>query len=179
MAEKMQSWVALFRAIGAKTHKNMSMQQLRGAADAAGLIAPRTVLATGNLIFESGEPVPELEAKLAGILLVHGLDLDVFLRRPGELAAAIAANPFAEAARERPNHLLVVFHAKPVDPGAAESLHARPGPERVAASGRELYVDYAEGVGTSKLTPNVIARQLGQPGTARNWNTLHKLIPQG
>jgi uncharacterized protein (DUF1697 family) len=53
------------------------------------------------------------------------------------------------------------------------------GPERVEAKGRELYLVYPAGIGTSKLTNSVIERALGVRGTARNWNTvmkLHRLI---
>jgi uncharacterized protein (DUF1697 family) len=32
------------------------------------------------------------------------------------------------------------------------------------------------GVAGFKLTPALIERRLGRPGTARNWNTLNQLI---
>ena len=41
--------------------------------------------------------------------------------------------------------------------------------------GREVFIDYLDSVGRSKLTPARLERLLGQPGTARNWNTLAKL----
>lgn len=169
-------WIALFRAIGAASHKKMSMAQLRAAAMASGFGQVRTLLATGNLIFHSIESQAEIRDRLEAIVAAHDLNNEVFLRRPEELEAALVANPFAEAARLRPNHLLVVFHDQVVDKEAVALLEGHRGPERLAANGRELYVDYIKGVGTSKLTANFIARQLGQPGTARNWNTVQKLI---
>jgi hypothetical protein len=47
---------------------------------------------------------------------------------------------------------------------------------RQGVSGRELYVHYATGQGTSKVTNVVLERALGVPATARNWNTVGKLL---
>jgi uncharacterized protein (DUF1697 family) len=50
---------------------------------------------------------------------------------------------------------------------------AIPGRERVHADGRQLYVVFPDGIGTSKL-PTLIDRRLAA-GTGRNWNTVLKL----
>jgi len=44
--------------------------------------------------------------------------------------------------------------------------------------GRELYLYYPDGQGTSKLTNALIERKLGTSGTARNWNTTLKLLSE-
>ena len=41
--------------------------------------------------------------------------------------------------------------------------------------GRQAYVVYPDGVGTSKLTIALLERKLGTAGTGRNWNTVLKL----
>ena len=43
-------------------------------------------------------------------------------------------------------------------------------------SGREIYLRYPNGAGRSKLTLDYFERRLGVAGTARNWNTLLKLV---
>ena len=48
-------------------------------------------------------------------------------------------------------------------------------PERAAVGGREVWLYYPAGAGTSKLINEVIERKLGVRGTARNWNTVSKL----
>ena len=53
----------------------------------------------------------------------------------------------------------------------AEVYH---GPEQIAVTHGHAYIVYPEGMGTSKLTPALLGRHLGQ-GTARNWNTVLKL----
>ncbi len=59
---------------------------------------------------------------------------------------------------------------------ALEALRAAiKGPETVRLIGRNAYLAYPAGIGSSKLTITVIERKLGFRGTARNWNTVLKL----
>lgn len=87
----------------------------------------------------------------------------------------LALNPMPHAATARPNHLLVLFLDRAPDPDTARALLAHGGPEPVEVHGREVFIDYLDGVARSKLTPARLERLLGQPGTARNWNTVGKL----
>ena len=50
------------------------------------------------------------------------------------------------------------------------------GPEELHFSGRELFIYFPEGMGRSKLPVPAIEKQMGTPGTARNWNTVVKLL---
>ena len=175
MERQPSTWIALIRAIGAATHKKMSMQQLREACVSAGLDDVRTVLATGNLLFSSSADAARLKHDLTEIIRAHDLDNAVFPRQPHELDAVLRTNPFPEAASEHPNHLLVLFLESDVGSDKLAALRDYAGPERIAPSGREVFIDYVAGVGRSKLTAAVLERLLGQPGTARNWNTIQKL----
>lgn len=88
----------------------------------------------------------------------------------------IAANPFPDLARDRPNTLLAMPLAATPAAGAAEALKAAlPGQEAVELVGDNLFIAYGEGIGTSKLTNTLIERKLGVRGTGRNWNTVLKL----
>ena len=164
-------WVALIRGIGPTTHAKMSMADLRAGCESAGFSDVRTLLATGNVAFETADGEEAILRAVSGVLARHGLDNAVALRRVEDLAEILAANPFPEAASDRPNHLLVHYLPRP----APDTDPAWDGPERIAARGREAFIDYAEGVGRSKLTINVLDRLLGPGGTARNWNTSRKL----
>lgn len=171
-----ERWVALIRAIGGATHARMSMSELRDAALSAGLGHPRTVLATGNLILDTALPEAELAGTLTKIIADFGLNNRVFLRRAEALREVMSRNPMPGAALARPNRLLVQFlDTAPAHPQIA-ALHQHGGPEIVKVDGSDVYIDYLDGVGTSKLTPARLERLLGQPGTARNWNTIGKLV---
>lgn len=89
----------------------------------------------------------------------------------------VAGNPFLKETARDPSHLVVVFLKESVEAKAAKGLEAAiTGPEEVRAAGRESYAWYPAGIGTSKLTNALIERKLGVRGTARNWNTVKKLV---
>ena len=108
-------WVALIRAIGPATHKKMPMQQLRERCEAAGLSDVRTYIASGNLLFRSGEDAAVIKQRIDDVIAGHGLENAVFLRQPHELAALLSSNPFPQATLDRPNHVLAVFLGRPAD----------------------------------------------------------------
>ena len=153
----------------------MPLKELCSGCEKAGLGNVSSVLATGNLVFSSTKPESDIRQTLDNLVGSYGLTNTVFLRRPEHWTAVIRDNPLAAAAVERPNHLLVLFLNEPVDAGLAADLGNYDGPEHLGFAGREVYIDYCEGVGRSRLTPAFLERKLGQPGTARNWNTIAKL----
>jgi uncharacterized protein (DUF1697 family) len=59
----------------------------------------------------------------------------------------------------------VVFDADRTTPAAAQ-----------AAIEAALFTRFKKKIGTSKITGAVIEKTLATPGTARNWNTITKLI---
>ena len=178
MTSKHGVWVALIRAIGPLTHKKMSMAQLRLGCSDAGLRDVRTVLATGNAIFSSDLPEADVRRIMRSVITAHSLDNEVFLRRPDDLAQILATNPIPDAALERPNHMLVLFMAETPSPSEIAAVESFEGPETVKVIGREAYIDYRNGVEGSKLTPGRLEKLLGRSGTARNWNTIAKLLDQ-
>jgi uncharacterized protein (DUF1697 family) len=98
------------------------------------------------------------------------------VRTAVEIDAVLAGNPFAREAREIPGYLHVLFLRQAADAGAYKALQAAiKGDEVVRGGGRHAYIVYPSGAGNSKLTPAILARHLGAPGTARNWNTVSKL----
>jgi uncharacterized protein (DUF1697 family) len=54
-------------------------------------------------------------------------------------------------------------------------LEIKVGPEELRVSGRELYIYFPDGQGRSKLPP-VLDRSVKIPATARNWNTINRLL---
>jgi uncharacterized protein (DUF1697 family) len=176
MANSGKSWIVLLRAIGPATHKKMSMQQLRDDCMAAGLENVRTYIASGNLLCNAPVSKNELQKLVENILSDYGLNNDVIIRTKTEMKSILDSSPLPEAANVRPNHLLTVFYNRKINLNAAKELLSREFSERIVILDRELCIDYVNGVANSKLTPALIDRVLGQSGTARNWNTVGKLV---
>ena len=174
----MAVFVALLRAVNVGGTGRVAMAELKTACEAAGLRRVATYIASGNIVFDSDRPAAELKPLIAGLLRERfGLaDNGPVLRTPEGLAAAIAANPFRDAAAARPKLLMVGFLDRPPPEGAAAALAAYPGPERLHLAGDHLFIEYVDGVARSKLSAAFLARALQVPATARNWNTATTLL---
>ena len=178
MAAKSKTYIAWLRAIGPVTHRVMSMAALGAACRDAGFGAVRVWAQTGNVLLDSSDPPSRVEQRMDAIVAGFGLGLSnrTFVRSLVELKAVVCANPFPEAALDRPSHLAVCFMEGVPPADAVAKLEAHLGPKRIRVVKREVYVDYAAGIGTSRIAPGVIERRLHLAGTARNWNTIRKML---
>ncbi|WP_374575601.1 DUF1697 domain-containing protein [Phenylobacterium sp.] len=174
----MSARIALFRAVNVGGSGKVAMSDLKALFDDLGLGPAATLQAAGSVVFHGQGEEADLEARLEAEAAARlGLKSAVFVRGPEEWRAVIAANPFAEAARDEPSRLMVMPLKAPADPAGPAALEAAgQAGERVAATGRSAYIHFPQGAGTSKLTPRLIEARLGAPGTARNWNTVLKLM---
>ena len=164
-------WIALLRGVNVGGHRKLPMAELRDALEEIGYQEVKTLLASGNLVFEAKGKAASIEAKLeADLKKAFGLTTEVMVRDPKEWAAIIEANPFLKEAKKDPSHLVVVaLKAKP-PADAVKALASYEGPELVKVHQREAYVFYGDRMADSKLNLS----KLGS-GTARNWNTVLKL----
>ena len=170
----MKRWAALLRGVNLGGRKLLSAD-LKALAEALGYARVETLLASGNVVFDSADAAAQIVEKLEAALLAHGLKTDIMVRDLAEMRAVIAANPYPQAAADHPSHMLVTFHR---DPFPADSLaRLEPGPERLHAIGRELYADYIsqQGMRDSKLLQTMGKAKFPKIATARNWNTVNKL----
>lgn len=181
LAAAMASYVALLRAVNLAGKNTISMSDLRAVATKLKLGEPRTLLASGNLLFESGAKSSAVLEKQLETALARELELvtPVVVRSAAEWRAAIADNPFSAEARKAPGQLLLMpLKGAPVKGGLTTLTQAIVGRERVKAVGSCLYLVYPDGVGRSKLTSALIEKKIGVAGTARNWNTVQKVLAE-
>jgi uncharacterized protein (DUF1697 family) len=170
--------IALLRGINLAGKRQVAMAALREMLTEMGCTDVQSLLQSGNVVFRSRAKAGiALERQLEREAETHlGLEIDFHVRTAPEWESAIANNPFPEAARRDPGHLLVLFMKDAPSARAVEALQAAiTGRERVAAVGRQAYLVYPDGVGRSRLTNALLDKHLGGRGTARNWNTVVKL----
>jgi uncharacterized protein (DUF1697 family) len=174
----MPEYAALLRAVNVGGRK-LAMADLRTGLTTLGFTGVRTIIQSGNVLFRATRTSPpalerRIEAFVGGSL---GIETDVFVRELAELQDAIAANPFRAEAASDPGRLLVMFLRAAPGPDAIDRARAAVrGRERIELTGRHAYVTYPDGAGASTLTNVVLERALGVRGTARNWNTVAKLV---
>ena len=172
-------WAALLKGVNVGGNRKLPMAELKRFVEGLGHRDVATLLASGNVVFDADEVDPaRLEASLGAEAKARlGLDTDWLVRSHADLAAVIAANPFPDAAEAHPNHLLVTFHRDRFPMALVEEVAAlHDGPERLAAQGRELFVDYPHDIGHSTLHRVTAKLRFPRLATARNWNTVTKLL---
>ena len=171
----MTRYVALFRAINVGGHGKVAMADLREMGVSLGLGDPRTVLQTGNLVFDA-RAADALERQIETAAAERlGLKSDVMVRDADAWRTLVAANPFEAEARDDPAHLLLVLKQEAARDAQAALDAAIKGRERVRVSARSAYVVFPDGIGRSKLTTAVLERRLGTRATGRNWNSVAKI----
>lgn len=174
----MTTHIALLRAINVGGANCVAMSDLRALAADLGLHSPRTLLQSGNLVFQDqGHTAAVLERQLEKALEERlAVRVDVLVRTAAEWQALIARNPFAADAASDPARVQVMCLKQVQDGSQVEALRsAITGRELVEVRERELYAVYPDGIGRSRLTTALIERTLATRGTARNWNTVLKL----
>lgn len=174
----MPCYVALFGSVNVGGNR-LTMADLRYAFEREGFEQVETVVASGNVLFGFDERPSEGLEELFAHMMAERFDIDSFVavRTRGEVAEAIAANPFAADGDEAQVHTLFLSaQPDPVRFAGLRADHAARGPERLAMGDRALYIDYVDGVGRSKLTNAFIERRLGCRGTARNIRSLARIL---
>jgi uncharacterized protein (DUF1697 family) len=162
------SFVALLRAVNVAGTGKLPMAELRSIAESLGFTNVRTFIASGNLLFESGQLEAEVKAALEAKLATYaGKRVPVLVRTGTELAAILAADPFPDAHGSR---ALTYFFDAPLPVDTIETMRGRQG-ERIALGTREIYVDYGDGIRHTKLKFSALTT-----GTGRNMNTVRKLV---
>jgi len=170
--------IALLRGVNVGGHKKIAMADLRACVESLGFGNVRTVLQSGNVVFEAGRRSPAsletlLEHEVARRL---ALTTDFFVRTAAQWRQIIEHNPFTMEAARDPGHLLVLcLKDAPSEARVAALDAAIEGRERVRVYERAMYAVYPDGVGRSKLTVTLIDKVLGTSATGRNWNTVRKL----
>jgi len=143
--------IALLRGINLGSRRRVAMPKLRELLEGLGYEDVRTHLQSGNVV---------LSAAATG----------------AELAKVVARNPLADFAEDPARYLVSFLSAKP-DRAAVRDLKALDvPPEQFVVHGREVYAWHPNGVQRSKLFKALADGALGVTATARNWNTVTRLL---
>jgi uncharacterized protein (DUF1697 family) len=151
------------------------MAELEAAAGALGWRELKTHLRSGNLVFTADGEADRLAAALEAELLSRfGLQVDVIIRTGQQLAALVAAHPWASG---DPARTVIACCDRRVSREAAEKLVGLAvGDERVCVADEDVFASFPNGQASSKLAAGLVAALSPAVGTARNLNTMTKLV---
>ncbi|MFT3901009.1 MAG: DUF1697 domain-containing protein [Gordonia sp. (in: high G+C Gram-positive bacteria)] len=164
----------LLRAVNVGGAK-LPMAELREIAADLGATDIATYIASGNLITTPpGDPDDFDRALEKAVEERFGYFREVISRSHDDLVAARAAHPFEVIA---PKYSYVTFlAAEPSPENVAKARGYETGDDRWEIIGKDMHIRYADGAGRPQMKDASIGRALGVPGTARNLNTVDKLI---
>jgi uncharacterized protein (DUF1697 family) len=176
----MQAVVSLLRGINVGGSHKVRMEDLRTLYESLGVRNPVTYIQSGNVVFRSPHTdLKKLAATLErGFEERYGFRSEHVLRSLPELRQVVETNRFAARGVE-PNRNVAIFLTGALDQNQiADVCSCCIPPEEMHADARHLHCYFPDGMGRSKL-PLLIGKKLtklGISGTARNWNTVLKLI---
>ena len=171
--------ISMLRGINLMRNKRIKMDALCAIYKSARLEDPRSHVQSGNVIFRTKESnLASLGSKIQGAIeRKAGFRCEVILRTPDELRRAIVNNPFCGRRNLDPSKLLVTFFGGNLNAEArAKILALEANPEELHLVGRELYIYFPKGIGQSKLPWSSLEKKIGIANTARNWNTVTKML---
>ncbi len=174
------SYVAFLRGINNIGSKTVKMAELKHIFEANGFQNVKTILASGNIIFESTQPetpdlLKEIKNQLENAL---GYPVDVVLRTLDELRLLVKSSPFRQIKITPRTKLLLTF--LPEKPISRLKLPYN-SPDRdftiLRIADKEIY-------SVVNLLPNLrpyriigfLEKEFGKKITTRNWNTILKIV---
>jgi uncharacterized protein (DUF1697 family) len=172
----MARFVALLRGINVGKAKRVAMADLRALLATLGYSGVRTLLNSGNAVFDAPARPPatharRIQAAIAGEL---GVDVLVIVKSAADLAAVIAGNELEERASD-PSRLLVAFTHDAESLAGLKSLASMAcGSDKLLVGNHAAYVWCANGLLESKVAVAMLGG-LGASATTRNWATVTKL----
>jgi uncharacterized protein (DUF1697 family) len=175
----MSVFVCMLRAVNVGGRNMIKMEVLREICGTLKFRGAQTYVQSGNVVFACAERDATVVAKKlqAAIEKNVGFRPEVMVRTAAELREVVARNPFAKRRGIESKKLLVTFFSgDPDGEGLKAARGMKPDPEEMWIERREAFVYYPNGFGQSKLAWAKVERMLKVSGTARNWNSVVKLL---
>lgn len=173
-------YAAFLRAINVGG-RNVPMARLKAAFESVGFQSVHTVIASGNVIFESdSSDEVHVESTIEEALLkALGWGADTFVRTAEELDAIVRSDAFSAEEIASAGAYNVAFLNAPPDPEGLERLAAFQSPnDRLVVRGREVYWLCAVRQSESEFSNAVLEKVLGSRSTIRGMSTVKKVLAQ-
>jgi len=168
-------YIALLRGVNVGRAKRIAMADLRKLVESLGFTGVRSLLNSGNVIFDADVPSDKAAQTIEDAMVLRlGVAARVFVLERQELADIIDDNPLLDMASDHAR-LFTFLLPGSTQRDIAHCLCAQDwAPEALAIGRRAAYVWCPEGLLDSAAAA-ALGKQLGDGATSRNWNTMTKL----
>ena len=172
----MPRFVALFRGINVGKAKRIAMADLRTLLESLGYLEVRTLLNSGNAIFEETdhERSNHAERIQAAVAEDFGFDAVVIVKSAEEIADVVSENRLGDVATD-PSRLLVALTSNSNSLLSIESIAKKEwGSEMIHVGKSAAYVWCPNGILESTAAVALL-KGLADSGTTRNWSTIQTI----
>lgn len=157
--------------------RTVKMADLKKLMEEMGYKDVKTVLASGNVVFEAGKEKPEGIVKKLEVALAKnfGFQIGGIVRSMGEIEKMIKAKPFKSVKVTPQTRRYVTFFASP--PASLTVPKSEYSGYKVLKVTKDEVYHVLE-INPKLKTPDVmklLGKQYGKKITTRNWNTIEKL----
>lgn len=171
-------YLVMPRGINVGARNRVPMAGFRSKLTEAGYSDVVTVLASGNVIVSAEADRPDEVAATVRRLLSEAFEVNVrcIARTADDVRGVLDRNPLREVVSD-PSRYLVNFLSEEPDPGLAGALLEEDhSPEAIVIEGAEAYVWSPDGLKAMTLSYAYLEKRLEVVATARNWNTINKIV---
>ena len=170
----MPTRIALLRAVNVGPAQ-LPMADLKAIATDLGATDVRTYIASGNLVADvPGDPAMFDRALEQAVEQRFGFSREAISRTPAQVRSALDAHPFEVI--EAKYSYVTFLTGEPTADAIERARTFETHDDRWEVIGSEMHVRYADGAGRPQMKAETIGRALGVAGTARNLNTVRKLV---
>jgi len=177
--QRMSTYVALLRAINVGGRGLVRMDRLKTSFDAAGCSSVRTLLQSGNVIFDcaSASRATTFERIRDEMNRLVGRETQIMFRPAADMERLVERGPFASLQHDRTLKLYVAFLAgKPRHVPQELPRSTKEAVECIAIEGSDAFlVSRPKPNGFYGFPNNFLEKELGLAATTRNWSTVSKI----
>ncbi|TGP26674.1 MULTISPECIES: DUF1697 domain-containing protein [unclassified Mesorhizobium] len=173
----MRTYIALLYSILLGEGRRVVMADLKAMAEGVGLKNVRTLVATGNLVFEARTAkISGLEHRLEKAFEeTFGRHVDIIVRGAEDWLKLAASNPFPAESADTGDQVAVRVMRSPAPAEAVAALHSYAAEdEKVASVDGDIWLVFSRERPSSRLLAAANHKRMGV-GTSRNWNTVRRL----
>ncbi|WP_391206549.1 DUF1697 domain-containing protein [Psychrobacillus sp. L4] len=162
------SFVALLRGINLGAKNKVDMKSLKVLFEEMGYENVRTYIQTGNVIFDNG--VYDVSAIETVLREKYGFDIPVIVRSREELEE-IQQHPIFPK-----EQVYIMFLTNEVSDEHLATLDSLVDDEFVVWNRKNIIINLSTNYHKTKFTNNFFEKKLGMASTARNQNTVNKIM---
>lgn len=172
----MNTYITLLKGINVGGHKKIPMAELKELFSKSGYENVQTYIQSGNVILQTPDQSREkIEARIEKAIFDHfGFEVSVLVKTKHELEQIFENSPFSND-KKKASYFMMLHDTPSVELVNVASQKIYEGEEYIILNDC-IYFFNPKGLGQSKFNVNFFERKLNTFATARNYNTMVKLL---